>query len=168
MPQGYPPPEGSPVNVTSTSVEPAAGAKANATWLVLPRLPTIDAPPDSLSGEWCRLRGAGHTTNSLAFGYPRGEGSQPLGSDVEHLGLLWEPLSCAGLLRCWIKRRAWAYYVKEGFQCHCRLPIGPLKPFKKYLPTLPAPARFRFAADVQGGQPSRFRLSRSSPGRCCR
>ena len=113
MPQGYPPPEGSPVNVTSTSVEPAAGAKANATWLVLPRLPTIDAPPDSLSGEWCRLRGAGHTTNSLAFGYPRGEGSQPLGSDVEHLGLLWEPLPCAGSLRCWIKRRAWAHSSRE-------------------------------------------------------
>ena len=34
------------------------------------------------------------TTNRLAFGYPRGEGGQPLCCDVELLGLLWEPLPC--------------------------------------------------------------------------
>ena len=34
------------------------------------------------------------TTNRLAFSYPRGEGGQPFGCDVELLGLLWEPLLC--------------------------------------------------------------------------
>ena len=53
------------------------------------------------------------TTNRLAFGYPRGEGGQPLGFDVEPLGILWEPLPCAGSLRCWTKRRAWAYSSRE-------------------------------------------------------
>ena len=122
------------------------------------------------------------TTNRLAFGYPRGEGGQPLGCDwdscenlcparrtvIEGIGTVCSsnrwivPVLCSGT-----RER------KRGFsKCHCHLPTGPLKPFewpfKKRFRSLPSPARFRLAAVAQGGQPSRFRLSRWSPGRCCR
>ncbi len=59
-------------------------------------------------------------------------------------------------------------HVKKGFLCHCHLPTGPLEHFKKRLRTFSILALCPLAAVAQGGQPSRFRLSRWSPGRCCR
>ena len=50
----------------------------------------------------------------------------------------------------------------------CYLSPGAFEPFGKRLRTFFNLAFSPLAADVQGGQPSRFRLSRSSPGRCCR
>ena len=55
------------------------------------------------------------TTNRLAFGYPHGEGVQPLGSDVELLGLLWEPLLCLQNRG----RRDWHRLLKQSVARPC-------------------------------------------------
>ena len=108
------------------------------------------------------------TTNMLAFGYPYGEGGQPLSCEVELLGLLWEHLICLQIrgrrnlycllkqsvpvpVRCPEKRQS----QKGVPRCHCRLPTGELGPFdehfKKRLRTFSILAKFPLVAVARGG-----------------